>query len=239
MLGICLNDCVCVGGYDSVMKHIKNVKVDYREGRRTDYAKEFYKDYNVEIMTLEEGDFLFESNDGMQVLFEYKTGKDFLNSIHSHRLHNQTSDACVNYDYQFVIVQAFSLHDLMNSFYYDTGIRMSQEQINGSVARLNTISTVLFAQTQESAFDLMERQAHKIFDKKPLAWKYGKKTVNPALNYLRSIKGVGKQANLIVDSLGVRTLEELLSLSIIDLRSVDGIGDKKAKSILKAIKRGR
>ena len=217
------------------MEEITKIYVDYRENQRITFAQEKYKKYKPIVVNMDYGDYLFQGNKDNQVLFEYKTTDDFFNSIRNNHLYNQTLEASTQYDFQFIIVQCYSIQDAINQYYYNTGIDLTIPQINGAISSLNKFSTVLFAQDMESAFDLMERQATKILEDKPLAWKYGKKSTNPALNFLGSIKGLSKQAHLLCKKLNLNSLEDLMELTEQDLLNVDGIGKKKAQVILKAL----
>lgn len=219
------------------MVNIQKVVIDDREGGRIRYAQlDAYDDLVTEVEHLEYGDYVFIGNNDTRVCFEYKTGMDFLSSIHSNRLHNQVFENSKHYDYTFVIIEAFNLEKLMQKFYYQTGLRIDSHRVNGEVARINTVSTVLFAQTRDAAFDLMYRQAYKIINNKPFLYKFGKKSTNPILNYLASIKGIGSQAELIVNELNIHTLDELLAVTTEDLTRVHGIGETKAKQILTKIR---
>ena len=82
----------------------------------------------------------------------------------------------------------------------------------------------------------MYRQAHKIINNKPYLYKFGKKSNNPCLNYLSSIKGISSQAELIVSTCDLHTLEDLLNLQVEDLSQVHGIGKTRAKQIIKKIR---
>lgn len=218
------------------MSKIENVRIDFREGNRIPSAKSFFKDYTVTTTTLEYGDFLFEDDVGeTKVLFEYKTGSDFLTSINNKRIFNQTIRACQNYKYQFILVQVHDMKSMIDRFFYKSGVDMNIEQVNGAIASLNTISTVLFADTLYDSFDLMHRQATKIFEDKPLMYKFQKKSMNPALNFLHGIHGVDKQVEVIVDEFDLFSLYDLFNLSENDLKTIPNIGKAKAKNIYNAI----
>lgn len=212
-----------------------DIVIDYREGTRVAPAKQFYKKHNVTIDTLNYGDFLFRNDDGVEVLFEYKTGNDFLTSINNHHIFNQTVRCCQVYKYQFIIVQVHDMKALIDKFFYQSGVDMSVEQVNGAVASLNTISTVLFADTLYDSLDLMYRQAKKIFDDKPLMYKFSRKDMNPALNYLHCVHGIDKSVEDIVDKFGLYSLSDLFNLTKSDLKTIPNIGEAKAKNIYKAI----
>ena len=218
------------------MAKIKKVIIDDREGSRIRYAQlDAYSDIETEVQHLDYGDYIFIGNN-TSVCFEYKTASDFLSSIYNKRLHNQVSQNITKYDYTFVMIEAFNLEKVRQKWFYQTGIEITPEQINGTIARINTASTVLFAQTRSQAFDLMYRQSFKIINNKPFLYKFGKKSSNPILNYLSSIKGLNAQAELIVETLQLKNLDDLLAVTVEDLTTVHGIGKTRAEQILKKIR---
>jgi ERCC4-type nuclease len=210
------------------------VVIDNKEQDRREYAMEQYAPFNPSIEPLDYGDYLFIGYNNVRVVFEYKTGSDFLNSINdeNHHLSNQVYHMVTNFDYTFVIVQTEDLMKDMDELYYSTGISMSLPQVNGAIAEYSTTSTVLFAQTKYQAFDLMMRVAGKIFMHLPIRYKYGKKSTNSALNYLGAMKGVDKLAEDICRTLDLRTKADLDSLTKKDLMKVNKVGSKKADRIL-------
>lgn len=219
------------------MVDIKKVIIDDREGGRIRYAQlDAYEDLNTEVAHLDYGDYIFVGNNDVKVCFEYKTGTDFISSIYNHRLHNQVSQNIRIYDYNFVIVEAFNLERILQKFYYQTGVDVNIHRVNGLVAQINTVATVLFSQTRENAFDLMHRQAYKIINNKPFLYKFGKKSNNPILNYLSSIKGISSQAEIIVNELNINTLEELLAVKEEDLVGLPTIGKTRARQIIQKIR---
>jgi ERCC4-type nuclease len=224
-----------IGKYENLISH---VFIDDRENVRKDFALKQYASLNPSIKHLDIGDYIFKNSDGLEVVFEYKTGSDFLSSINSetHHLENQVYNMVTNFDYAFVIVECVDLMHELDEFYFSTGINMSLSQINGAIAEFTVNSTVLFVQTQYQAFDLMMRVAGKIFMNKPLRYKYGKKSTNAALNYLSAIKGLDSKAQDICRTLDLKTLQDLHDLSLEDLELVDGIGKKTAAKIINELK---
>ena len=216
---------------------IANVLIDSREKTRIDYALKQYAKLNPVVMQLDYGDYAFVGKNGVIVVFEYKTGSDFLNSINSenNHLHNQVYELVTNYDYTFVIVECEDIRDELNELHFSCGVDMSLKQVNGAIAEYCTVSTVLWTHTQYQAFDLMFRVAAKIIQQKPYRYKFGKKSTNAALNYLSAIKGLDKRAEEICRQLNLHSLNDLLNLNIEKLTSVKGIGKKKAEMILNQI----
>ena len=222
---------------------INRVFIDDRETKRIEYACEQYSPFNPLVDRLDIGDYIFESvpeNPRFElsseyVVFEYKTGQDFLNSIRNRHLENQVYHMVTNFDYTFVIVECKDLRQELQKLYYSTGIDMSINQVDGAIAEYCTSSTVLFVQTEFQAFDMMMRIAGKIFKHKPIRYKYGKKSSNSALNYLYGMNNIDKKAENIVNTLNITTLDDLMNLTKEDLMTVDLIGEKTAEMILKNI----
>ena len=219
--------------YENVIAH---VLIDDREQDRKDYAMEQYAPFNPSIEHLDVGDYIFIGDNGIKVAVEYKKDGDFLSSVvSSEHLHNQVYDLITNFDYTFVMIECNDLRGELNKRYYETGQDISFPQLNGAIAEFNTVTTVLFAQTQYQAFDLIMRQAGKLIQQKPYMYKFGKKTPNFALNQLSSMRGVNKYAEIICNELELKTLEDLLKLTKEDLTTVKGVGSKKADLILSNI----
>lgn len=216
---------------------ISNVLVDDREGGRVDYALSQYHLFNPVKCHLDIGDYIFISDNGVKVVWEYKTGSDFLNSINSenNHLHNQVYNMITNFDYCFIIVECEDMLHQVDELYYSSGVSISLQQINGAISEYCTVANILQVQTQYQAFDLMARTSAKIILNKPYNYKYGKKTTNTALNYLSAIKGLNNKAHTIVKQLDLHTLDDLLSLTVADLITVDGIGKATAEKIIKQI----
>lgn len=216
---------------------IQSVYIDDRENVRKDYAMEQYAPFNPSINHLDSGDFIFVGDNGVEVVFEYKTGSDFLNSItEDNHLHNQVYSMITNFDYTFVIIESEDLRREIDELYFSSGVSVSMQQVNGAISTFNTVSTVLMTQTTYQAFDLMMRMAGKIILQEPLCYKYGKKTTNSALNYLSAIKGLDSKARIICRELDLRSLNDLINLEKEDLVKVKGVGDKLADKILTEIR---
>ena len=120
---------------------ISNVLIDDRENKRIEYALKQYKDFNPLKSHLDVGDYIFVGYNGVKVVWEFKTGSDFLNSINdeNHHLHNQVYDMVTNFDYTFVMVECADLMQQADELYYSTGISMSLPQINGAISELTSL----------------------------------------------------------------------------------------------------
>ena len=213
---------------------IKEVWIDDRENSRKDYFSLKYKDFNPSIRHLRHGDYIFIGYNGVKVCVEFKTGEDFLSSIDpsTNHLHNQVYGMIQDYDYTFVIVECKDLDKTATKKFYQTGINVPVQMINGAVSDLNTVSTVLFSQSPFQTADLLMRMAGKVIEEKPFLWKFGKKSTNTALNYLNCIHGLKNKAYDIVTTLNLHTKKDLDNLTIDDLCKVNGVGRKTAEYIL-------
>ena len=218
-------------------KIIEKVVIDSHELDRQEFAMEQYAPFKPSIEPLDTGDYIFIGHNGVKVAVEYKTGSDFLTSIDSseNHLHNQLYRMIHEYDYNLIMVECKDLQDLCTKRYYQTGLNISVQEINGAISELNTVSTVLFSQTRYGAFDLMMRSAGKLIADRPYLWKFGKKSPNTALNYLNCIHGLKNKASDIVETLDLHTKKDLDKLTIKDLMKVDGIGEITAELILNEI----
>lgn len=218
---------------------IKSVAIDDRETNRSDYAMEQYAPFNPSIQHLDTGDYIFTGYNGIKVAFEYKTVEDFLTSIDrsENHLHNQVYRMIRNYDYCFVIVECKDLEKALTKRFYATGINTTIQEVNGAISDLSTVCTVLWSQSEFGAFDLMMRTAGKMIEMKPFCWKFGKKSVNSALNYLNCIHGLRNKATDIVETLDLHTKKDLDNVTFEDLCQVEGIGKATANMILKELGR--
>ena len=124
----------------------------------------------------------------------------------------------------------------MKKSYY-TNHKFTRKQYDGAIQRLNTYTTVIFAASENKAFELMENQAVKCLDSKYLVKSYPKTTGSPAFKYLcYCVDDVSKKrAELIVDKLGLYSLIDLLKLSYDDLIDIKGIGEATSEKIMYAI----
>ena len=212
------------------------IKVDYREKKRAKQAEDFYKqeNHNIETCRLETGDFVFED----KVVFEYKTYNDLFNSINTGRVFDEALRQSKVYDYHFVIIVGTD-KTRKNELYklYKLGVRFTMKQYYGAVARLNTYTNVIYAPTTRRAFQIMECQAEKCLDSKPIVRTPTVNTDNPAFNLLMFLPDIREnRAKLIVDSLDLKCYDDLKNLTKSDLTSIKGIGGKTADNILSHLK---
>ncbi len=217
------------------------VKIDFREKQlRIKKASEYYKKQNdiVHVQELPFGDYIFED----QVVFEYKTISDFVQSVKSGRVFNQAIDQSTTYKYHFVIIVGSSrqIRGYINKLKVlgNHKLYFDEKHFNGAIARLNTYTTVIQKDTEKEAFEFMRIQARKCLDNKHIVKRLQTKTDNPCFNYLMNIKHISDaKAELIVNSLNLETLEDLLNITNNELQEIDGIGSATAGIVMKSIRK--
>lgn len=215
------------------------VLVDNREKHsRIEHARKYYEKLGdtVTVKELPFGDYLFEN----QVVIEFKTLSDFIQSVKSNRVFNQAIDQSSVFKYHFVIVVSSAgerkvyfkkLQHIGNHMYFD------EKQFIGAISRLNTFTTVLQANNETEAFLFMRSQARKCLDNKHIVKRLEQKTDNPAFNFLMNIKHISDtKAKLIVENLNLYSLQDLLEVTNDDLQGINGIGSKTSGIIMKALK---
>ena len=209
---------------------------DREDTRRLRRVCEHNTEYNPKIRHLKYGDYHYLTNKGNRVVWEYKTGADFLSSIQDNHLHNQVYHMKKHYEFTFLIIQVNDWEYLLQSYKRQTGIDVSLKRVAGELALFNCHTTVVTARTLDNAVYMMKRQSEKLIDNKPLLYKFNKKSPNYAINRLNCIYGVsGDIATNIADTLHLESEKDLLNLTLDDLMSVNGIGKRKAENIYKAL----
>lgn len=217
-----------------------HIQIDNREKHsRIENATEYYKQQNdtVVVKELPFGDYIFDN----QVVFEYKTIKDFVQSVKSQRVFNQAIDQSTTYKWHFVIIVGTERErrGYFNKLKHlgNTDLYFDERKYIGAISRLNTFTTVIQASHEKEAFLYMRSQARKCLDNKHVVKRLESKTDNPAFNFLMNIKHISDvKAETIVDGLGLYTLEDLLNVTNNELQSLNGIGSGTAGIVMKAIK---
>lgn len=217
-----------------------HLKIDHREHDRSESATEYYKKQGLTVETVElpVGDYLF--TDGKDsVVFEYKTIPDYISSINDGRLWNEAINQAENYNYHFILIHGDLYQrtkELIKSRDY---IPINIEQYIGSISSLNRYTTVIqvYNSVIEEAYYTMMKQAEKCLSNRPIVKKFPKKHKNPAFNYLcYCIYGISsKKAKAIVDTYELKTLADLMNLTVEELTIIDGIGKKTAENIINSI----
>lgn len=219
------------------------VCIDNREQDRQYHAINYYKN-NKEISlaytgTLPTGDYLFykdKKNPYTGVVFEYKTMEDFIASIIDNRVFNQAVDQNLEFTWHYVII--VGTNEEKESALHD---EFTLKEFNGAIDSLNTITTVVYADTENEAFYRMLNMSMKCLDGRMMVKRFPKKYPNPAFCYLDyCCYGIGyERADLLISHLHLQNLDDLLKLKYEKLVEVPGIGDKTAKLLLEKIKQDR
>ena len=218
-----------------------SVIIDSREQNRIQSATRYFEEQrlNVTVEELPIGDYIFtDGNDS--VVFEFKLVSDFVSSIQSGRVFNQSINMTENYDYSFVMIHG----DLATR---SKCLAMSRNfqpitvyQYLGAIASLNRYVTVLqcYSPYLNESYYTMLTQARKCLSDKPIVKKFPRKDKNVCFNWLAYCNyGISaKKATAIVDTLDLHTLNDLQNLTLEELLTVEGIGKKNAKSIIEGIK---
>ena len=214
------------------------ITIDNREQSRIQSATEYYtkQGLEVEVTELEIGDYLFDN----KVVFEFKTVSDFVSSIQNGKIFNQAINQAENYPHHFVVIQGDEhsrAKALAMSKHYH---QVTYFGYLGAIASLNRYTTVIesYSPHIQEAYYRMLITAKKSLSTKPIVKKFPHKDKNVAFNFLcYSIYGINwKKAKLIVDTLNLKTLNDLMKLNIDDLTKIEGIGEKTAQNILNNIR---
>jgi ERCC4-type nuclease len=213
------------------------IQISDKEQNRIKSATEYYTQQGCTVTTenLEIGDYIF--ND--QVVFEFKTISDFVASIQDNRVFNECINQAENFDYHFCIIQGDE-HARAKAL----AMSRNYQEINyfqylGTIASLNRYTTVIesYSPFIHEAYYRMLITAKKCLSTKPIIKKFPRKHKNTAFNFLcHDVYGINwKKAKAIVDTLNLHTKKDLDRLTKDQLTAVDGIADKTAEKILKAI----
>lgn len=216
------------------------VFIDSREHHRIKTAKQYYTEHDckVQVKELPIGDYLFDD----QVVFEYKTQTDFINSVRDNRVFRQTIRQQEHYPYHFVIITGTykDLTHLLYSKYNGRYGHFTIKQYTGAIARLNTYTTVIQVPTEKQAYRMMITQAQKcLTNTMGTVQKSKKQVIHEPMAYkilAYCIPDISNtRARKITETLKLETMNDLTTLTLTDLTSVPGIGEKTAKKILQTI----
>ena len=217
------------------------------EGTRKSRAKAYYtnKGYTCEIKQLEVGDYTFDN----KVVFEYKSISDFMSSTFNSRLFDEVTNQTNQYDYSYLIIVG-DLQDYVLDTWESYRIKQKYRQnfnkfikscygaYDGSIRRVQTVCPVLYAPTEEIAFQEMLLQSQKCLDNKVYGSQVKRKAnfESPVDVVLASVKNISdKKAKTIKESLGIKNLNDLMKCTIEDFKSVKFIGETTATTLYEFI----
>ena len=190
---------------------------------------------NAHVERLPAGDYVCG-----EVAIEYKTDSDMVASIVDYRVFNECSRISQLYKYPYLVIAGNVPKHLEMMHQYNLSGRITLESYLGAIASLSTIVNVLVVNNQSQALHLIKSIFEKCNNSDNVVRgvvKPPKKTFNSAANYLSLIRGISTSKALkITDDLELETLEDLLTLDLEKLLSVDGVGKKTAIQIMDKIK---
>lgn len=214
------------------------VLISDKEQDRIPQAEKYFTSLGceTEVTNLQYGDYVFDG----KVAVEYKTMADFFASIQDNRVFNEAINQAENFDWHYVLIHG-NEHERSKCVAMSRNyIPVDLYQFHGAIASINRYSTVIecYSPFINEAFYKMYIQAKKDLSNKPIVKKFPCKDKNVCFNWLCYCNyGINaKKATAIVETLELHTLSDLQNLTKEQLLSVDGIGEKNAIRILKAIK---
>ena len=234
--------------------YISSIFIDSHEKQRGRNAYNYYVDkYHVKVEPLKYGDYLFFTNDGKQVVFEYKTCEDFIKSMEDKSLFNEVSNQSIHYEYSYLIVCGDFVETFENLYFnvphyrykYKTMVMLKNQltkQVQGALYRIYSMYVpIIFADDENDAFGKMLKISSKIADTK----KYGGITrpvpkndlkENPSAFLLTTVDGIGEvKAKNITNELNINCVDDLCKLKPSDFQSVAKITDKNIQNIWKQL----
>ena len=210
------------------------ILIDSRERHRVDYARKMFDkwglDYKVQQLPI--GDYVCGN-----VVIEYKTTRDFINSVRDGRLMKEAIDQANNFPNHFIFVVGDIEGTIRYYNKFQRGKVFTKSQFWAAVASLLTYTNVVMFNHIDDAFLCMRKVFEKCNDNsRRIVRPVEKNSKNPAFNFLAGIRGIsGKRAANICHILKLETLNDLLLLDKQKLLSVQFIGDKTADNIINAI----
>lgn len=224
-----------------------NLTIDVREhkDRRQNCIHFFNGKLDTKVQRLEYGDYLF-SNGFKDVVFEYKTIEDFINSIKDTSVFEEVINQTYKYDFSYLVIvgdieeyceRMWKIYNVRKTWKnYNNYIKHSMRMFTGAYNRILCICPVINVSTENSAFIAMEDISDKIMNNNNFVFgsKRRLKDNNSLISLLSVVLGK-KTSELVVNELELTCLKDLLDVKKEDLLSIKGIGDKKANDIMEFI----
>lgn len=205
------------------------VIVDSRETKhRKKKAEKVFGKNNILIKQLKVGDYVYRD-----VGIEFKTVDDFTSSVKNHRIYNQAINLSETFNHHYIIIYGDVSSTLRRL--YRINHPFSVKQYLGAIASLSQITSILHVDNESQAFQLTKSLFEKCTDgknrrvQKPL-----EKHDNKLVSVLSMIGGINTtRAEELISELGIKTLQDLCDLTVEDIKSVRGFGDKTANNIVR------
>lgn len=211
--------------------------MDSREHKdRRAYAERRFKSWgcDYEVKQLRFGDYVCGN-----VVIEYKTTIDFVQSLLDGRLKKETIDQANHFPYHFVFV----VGDIDVACYtikrYTKMVNFHKTRFYSAMASLLTYTNVVVLKTEKDAFQLMKYVFEKCNDtNRRIVRPVEKLSRNPCYNFLVGVPRISqRRAENICTLHNLKTLRDLMRLDKKKLMAVDGIGESLADEILRALGR--
>lgn len=212
------------------------VFMDSREHKeRKKYAERRFKAWGMdyEIKQLKYGDYVCGN-----VVIEWKTTIDFIQSIYDGRLKKESIDQANNFPFHFVFVVG-SVDVACYEWKRYTKRNFHKTHFFSAMASLLTYTNVVTFKDDKEAFQCMRFVFEKCNDTgNRIVRPVEKLSRNPCYNFLVSIPRISqKRAENIVALHNLKNLRDLLKLDKKKLLAVDGIGESLADEVLRALGR--
>lgn len=210
------------------------IYMDSREHKeRRKYAQRRFVawGFDYEETQLKYGDYVCGN-----VVVEFKTTIDFIQSIYDGRLKKETIDQANNFPYHFVFVVG-SIDVACYEWKRYTKRQFHKTHFFSAMASLLTYTNVVTFKDDKEAFQCMRFVFEKCNDtNRRVVRPVEKLSRNPCYNFLVSIPRISqKRAENIVALHNLKNLRDLLKLDKKKLLAVDGIGDSLADEVLRAL----
>ena len=208
--------------------------MDSREHKiRKDYAERRFKAWGMdyEVKQLPYGDYVCGN-----VVVEWKTTIDFIQSIYEGRLKKESIDQANNFPYHFVFVVG-SIDVACYQWKKYTKKNFNKTNFFSAMASLLTYTNVVTFKDDKEAFQCMRYIFEKCNDtNRRVVRPVEKLSRNPCYNFLIGIPRISqKRAENICTLHNLENLKGLLKLDKEKLLAVDGIGESLADEILRAL----
>lgn len=222
------------------LKFVSSVVVDVRERDRVDSALKCFRDEGVDCKArmLVFGDYLVNGC----VVWEYKSVRDFIQSVFDESLFNEVFNQSVRYEYSFLVIVGDFNKGVKDLYYSNPRVRNRfrtmtlyrnwvNKVYNGAVRRCRTVCNVVFVPTMKGAFYEILAQSEKCLDGKVYGGVVRKRkdlrTLSPMESFLTGIGGIGDvTARSIISDFNVECLDDLVRITGDDLVKKNYARDK-------------
>lgn len=212
------------------------VVADDREDlKRLAFAQEFFESlgYTFKIEHNTMGDYVLYKNDVAIVAIEYKSTKDFIDSIIDKRVFNQARDIAENFKKHYVFIEEYCKSYIIQNIHWYPNAPKTMSNCEGAIMSINQVTTVVECSNQEHAFHRMDLVFQKATDGKNRQLTKVNKKYDTLVSFLLCIRDIGeKTATSIVYELKLKSLYDLFQLNMNRLCLVEGVGEKTATKVL-------